>query len=122
MRNTTLPSGDLFEIDLMRCQNAAESLAALGSGLHVASPFGRMPRNEYLLFKLAFVAICHQFNWNFLEQTLAREIGDLSTEAILDRIKKLAPAEFASWFEAYPKKERIRAKERIKLLQNLVQV
>jgi hypothetical protein len=109
---------ELFRIDSVACMSAAQVIRNYQARVEDV-PWGTLPVPTQLTFKLAFVAICHQINWDFLQSRLASNLlvdggGDLSK-----RLSMLTAPELHSWLHDYHKPERVRATERAQLIRDV---
>ncbi len=110
-----LTQDNLFRIDLLQCSQAAARMADCNWAVESTDAAGS--RERAILIRLAVAAICHQFNWDFLTQSLTREIA--ADDEPVAKLANVDARQLYAWLEAYPKKERIRAKERAALLRDL---
>ena len=115
-----IAGGKCFHIDPSACMQHAESIRLFKPSQEVHA-WSHLPKSTQLVFKVAFISICHQMNWDFLQDALARNL--LSNNAnILENLSNVSPMDISAWLGNYPKKERIRAKERAHLLRDVFQV
>lgn len=112
--------GEPFSIDPIACSQAAKVLS-LYKAPSEELPWSAFPEAVQLTFKIAFVSVCHSFNWDFLQGRMAEELL-VSAEKMASRLSTLSSREFAGWLVEYPKQERVRAQERSKILRNVGQV
>lgn len=112
-----LASGKVFQIDPSACMRHAEILRKFQVVVET-SPWSSYSKSDQLLFKVAFISICHQFNWDFMQNTLADHLLG-KRETILEILGGLTAPKLEDWLKAYPKKERIRAKERAQILRDI---
>lgn len=109
---------DAFSIDAIACKSAAEAIASYTAGVERA-PWGNLPREIQLGFKLAFVGICHQFNWDFLQGRLASILLEDGAAELVERIARASARDVQEWLSDYEKPERIEAAERARLLRDI---
>lgn len=108
-----------FEIDLIRCFEAARQLSTF-SPVDEVHPWNRESKRSQFVFKTLFVSICHQFNWDYLQSALASWL-------LPNPIRHLAeaadctPSRIGALLSDYPKQERVRASERAHLLRDTAQ-
>lgn len=115
--NDLLGSGDLFSVDMFACMSHAETLKNHKQTIQ-KQPWNIYPAEIQLIFKVAFISICHQINWDYLQHTLAQKI--LTNEAdILDILQNVSAKKISCWLEDYPRKERVRAQERATLIKDV---
>jgi hypothetical protein len=72
-----------------------------------------------LTFKLALVAVCHDINWDFLQQSLASLFLDIPTESIAQRLSLIRSPDVYACLARYPKPDRILADSRAAILRNV---
>lgn len=108
-------SGNPFSIDQFRCSDAADNLRAFRPELH-AEPWSDLPKLSQFVFKSLFVSICHQFNWDFLQNTMATWLLP-DPERRLGEVAKTRASDISRMLSAYPKPERIRASQRARMLR-----
>lgn len=118
--SSILGRGKIFEIDSMACMNHAMKLIKFEPFIK-KEPWHNLPPETQLLFKIAFISICHQINWDFLQERLYEKLF-LSNEPALSIISSITPRTIKAWLEDYPKQERVRAAERAKLIKNVAVV
>ncbi len=112
-----LSAGDVFRLDPTACMQHSDIVRAYVSE-DEKFPWSAEPLKVQLVFKVSFIAICHQFNWDFLQNALARNLLG-KPESIITLLSKVNATTIAEWLSSYPKKERIRAKERARLLRDV---
>lgn len=118
--NSVLGRGKIFDVDPMACMQHAFKLRSFIPD-EIKEPWHAHTPAEQLLFKVAFISICHQFNWDFLQNRLYEKLFS-STAPLLSTIESITANTINSWLSDYPKKERIRAAERAKLIRNVATV
>lgn len=108
--------GDPFSIDQFRCFDAARVLSPYRA-VHESHPWTGLPVASQLVFKILFVSICQQFNWDFLQAKMAHwllpdPVRLLSTVSAVDArfIDRL--------LTDYEKPERIKARQRAAMLRS----
>jgi hypothetical protein len=115
-----LSTGKSFTVDDMACMEHADVLKKYERPVEVFL-WSSMPKEIQLTFKVAFISICHQFNWDYMQDTLAKNLLNQDRD-IVDILIGLKSTDIDTWLKDYPKKERIRAKERAGILRNVGQV
>jgi hypothetical protein len=108
---------DIFRVNSMACMSAAQVIRDYRARIE-EMPWGKLPLKVQLTFKLAFVAICHQINWDFLQGQLAKELLADGGGRILERLSGVSALELRSWLSGYHRPDRIRAGERAELLRD----
>lgn len=109
--------GNQFGIDKFACFNVANMIRTYQRPHHVTR-WGHLPPHLQLSFKVAFIAICHQFNWDFLQNRLADVLLD-NPDGFVDWASNVKAHDITNLLEQYSKPERIRASERARLLKNV---
>lgn len=115
-----LSSGKAFEISQIACMSHAESISGF-SRPQEDFPWSSLSPEIQLTFKIAFISICHQINWDYLQSTLANKLL-ADKNSLLAKLCEISSRDIESWLGDYPKKERVRAKERARLLRNVGEV
>ena len=108
-------SGNPFRVDPILCREAAEHLGAYQSAT-ATEPWCHLPPLSQLIFKVLFVSICHQFNWDFLQNAMAEWLLP-SPEAKLAQLEVVRSTEIALLLQGYSKPDRIRAQQRARMLR-----
>jgi hypothetical protein len=106
----------IFKIDELACLQAADAIRAYRARVE-ATPWGHFPRASQLTFKLAFVAICHQFNWDFMQERLARHLLTADPSEMVRRLVRIRADDFNEWVTGYNRPHRIKAAERAEMLR-----
>lgn len=104
-----------FEIDLFRCWEAARKLSSYTTE-PISEPWSDASEIDQLAFKILFISICHQMNWDFLQSTLAQYLFPNPTRR-LQEIASTPASRIAELLKEYPKQARIRAAERASMLR-----
>lgn len=112
-------SGNPFRIDQFRCRDAATRLRSFRPRTHVEA-WSELPTISQFVFKSLFVSICHQFNWDFLQNAMARWLLP-DPERHLAQIAMTRSSDIVRLLSAYPKLERTRGHERAKMLRTTAQ-
>lgn len=118
--NSILGKGQIFDIDPIACMQHAYAIKNFIPE-DIIEPWHQHAPEDQLLFKVAFISICHQFNWDFLQTRLYEKIFS-SASPLLETIENITPSTISEWLHDYPKKERIHAIERAKLIRNVASV
>lgn len=115
-----LASGDAFRVDSAACMQHADILKPFRPELKKES-WNAHPVAIQLVFKVAFISICHQFNWDFLQEKLSVHLLE-NPDDIVPALGKVTAPMISDWLASYPKQERVRPKERAALLRNVSKV
>lgn len=107
--------GPAFEVVPIACSAAAKVLR----GLRLAEKAVASQRSlaAEMLYRTARAAICHQINWDFLDERLSLAFGSMPLDAI--SLSRVTARDVNAWLAGYKKPHRIRAKERAALLRDL---
>lgn len=105
-----------FSVDPTQCYLAAEALQHF-SPADETYPWSGAPVASQLIFKLLFVTICHQINWDFLQRRMFERFFSQDEKEMLAIAKDAKAAMVADMLSGYHREERIRAKERAKYLR-----
>jgi hypothetical protein len=108
-------SGDPFRVDQILCREAAQNLAGYVPA-HQAEVWSDLPTLSQLVFKTLFVSICHQFNWDYLQNAMAQWLLP-TPEAMLGGLEVVKSTEISRLLSGYSKPERIRAPQRAQMLR-----
>jgi hypothetical protein len=109
-----------FSIDDIACMQHAEIIKPY-KRLVATHIWSSKPKQVQLAFKVAFISICHQFNWDFLQNSLAENLLN-QNQPLTETLSKASSDQVAHWLKEYPKQERVRAKERAHLLRDVGRV
>jgi len=71
------------------------------------------------LFKLFFVSICHQINWDFLLGRMREYFFAADTDTMIGRALKYGAKDVEHMLAGYARPDRIKAKERAKIMRML---
>lgn len=112
-----LSSGDSFFVDSMACMLHAEQIKKYVRPLE-KFVWSDEPKEIQLAFKVAFISICHQFNWDVMQTALAENLLT-DTANFAQRLTEIKTSDIESWLNHYPKKDRIKGAERSKLLRDV---
>jgi len=116
-----LQKKDVFRVDHVACMQQA-SLLRTYRRPDESFLWSKYPRPQQLGFKLAFIAVCHQFNWDFLQDRLYENLLESPGPPLVERLLSLTASDLSKWLSEYPKQERVRAKERASLLRDVGKV
>lgn len=108
-------SGNPFAVDDFRCSEAAAVLRGVRLCL-APQPWNGWSSIRQLEFKLLFISICHQINWDYLQSRLFEAWKDLDFP-ISESLKAVTARSVNEWLSDYSRPERIRAEERAKILR-----
>ncbi|MGE0621472.1 MAG: hypothetical protein AB7I04_08480 [Pseudomonadales bacterium] len=113
-----LSSGKTFKVDEIACKLHADQIRGYVREDQIG-PWSIQSPAMQLAFKISFISICHQFNWDFLQDTLAKKLLTSNEHEFLHRLTTVKASDLSSWLADYPKQERVRAKERVQLLRDV---
>lgn len=105
-----------FSVDLFRCHQSAAGLGAYRSPA-VIEPWSAEPIRDQLAFKVLFISICHQMNWDVLQSALAGWLFPNTVQRLTD-FSTISANTIAALLSEYPKQERVRARQRAAMLRN----
>lgn len=114
---SVLGSGKTFIIDEIACMQHAKIIS------EYSRPSESFPWSSYspefvLAFKVAFISICHQFNWDFLQLALWKNLPH-DEDAFINNLVNMRAPTISNWLGNYHKPQRIRAKERAAILRDV---
>jgi len=112
-----LASKKAFSVSDIQCMLHAEIITSYERPSEKFS-WSDEAKEVQLFFKVAFISICHQFNWDFLQDALAQHILK-KNEDPLEVVSNVTSKDIELWLSNYPKKERIKGKERARILKNV---
>lgn len=107
--------GNPFGIDQFRCRDAAIVVRNFRPHAHLEA-WTALPRMSQFVFKTLFISICHQFNWDFLQNAMAKLLLP-NPDKRLDEIAKIRADNIARMLAAYPRPERIQPRQRAAMLR-----
>jgi hypothetical protein len=109
---------DPINIDHIKCVEAGKVLSSYQPLVekHIWSDWDL---EAVLTFKLVFISICHDFNWDFLQNTLATIFNSDKDKLRPSYLSQITSATLTKWLSSYDKPERIRAAERSKLIRSI---
>lgn len=81
--------------------------------------FSEFPINVTISCEIICAAICHQMNWDFLRQTILLKTTENKDWISADNLASISEDEVYEMFAMYSKPERIRKKERTKILHEI---
>ena len=108
-------SGDPFTKYQILCREAARGLGSYVS-VHQPEPWTDLPAPSQFVFKALFISICHQFNWDFLQNAMAEWLLPVP-EARLTGLQTVRPSDISKLLQGYAKPERIRPQQRAQMLR-----
>jgi hypothetical protein len=108
---------EIFSIDNIACMQHAEVIKSYQRNEELFI-WSSQPKDIQLLFKIAFISICHQFNWDFLQEALAINLLN-QPKSIVETLSEITASRLEGWLHKYPRPERIRAKERAHILRDI---
>ncbi|MBD3653872.1 hypothetical protein [Kangiella sp.] len=112
-----LSTGNAFKVDNIACMQHAEVLKHYQRPAEFFTWSDRSLELQ-LAFKVAFISICHQFNWDFMQATLAAKLLKHETD-FAEYLLSVKSTDLSDWLKKYPKQERVRAKERAFILRDV---
>jgi hypothetical protein len=110
----------VFRVVPTACFIAAQSLRHYHRPVE-RHPWSTLPPAQQLAFKLAFISICHEFNWDFLQQRLAEVLLD-DPFHLAERLATVDARQVREWLINYPRQERVHAQQRASLLRDVGRV
>ena len=105
-----------FSVDQTQCYLAAEALKNF-SPAEETYPWSGTPVVSQVTFKLLFVTICHQINWDFLQRRMFERFFSTDEREMLAVAKDAKPSMISEMLSGYHREERIRASERARYLR-----
>ncbi len=112
--------GEVFRVDDLACAAAASTIKLYKADVE-RTPWHNLPLSTQLAFKIAFVSVCHEFNWDFMQNTLAEHLLVGDGVDLVDGVLHIDARALTNWLADYHKPERIRASERAAFLRNVAQ-
>jgi hypothetical protein len=112
-----LGKGSLFHIGDLECMSHGRQLANFLPE-DLPTLWADLPNPVKLFFKISFVAICHQINWDYLQLRIYKKIIIESSDP-LETVYSITPRMMSEWLSDYPKPDRVKATERARLLRNV---
>jgi hypothetical protein len=116
MRVDQALQGNPFSIDELRCYEAGRTLSRFQTRAEKTAWHPESLTSQ-LAFKVLFISICHQFNWDFLQGALASWLLP-NADVRLDEFAAAKPAQIKQLLAGYAKQERVRPNERAKGLRD----
>lgn len=107
---------DPFIVDETQCMLLADWLRSFSPG-DAKQRWSDLPCDAQLCFKIFFVSICHQINWDFLQERLFELFASADVEEMLEAAAYATPAYVERILLGYHRPERIRAPERARYLR-----
>jgi hypothetical protein len=111
---------DPFTLDESACLQAAQELQRYKSEPYLSQ--GEDSREAAALFKLFFVAICHQVNWDFLLGRMKERFYSPDPKEMILRALNCTASDIEMLLDGYARPERIRANERAKILKETASI
>ncbi len=108
-----------FEVNELVCSLCAQALNFDTLNTNEQQFHKRPDIREYLLFKIAAIAICHQINWDFLHKALSDRLLCLDFKKMADKLANISAPEIQMWLKGYNRPERIKSSERADLLRDI---
>jgi hypothetical protein len=97
---------------------AAETIKSYHASVET-TPWGALPQANQLTFKIAVVAICHQFNWDFLQERLATYLLSNDLSEMIRKLSSARAEDLNEWLAGYDKPARIQATRRSAILRSV---
>lgn len=110
-------AGNPFTVDPTQCYLAAQAVQKFTPS-ESKNPWSDAPVPAQIVFKLFFVAICHQINWDFLQRRMFERFFHEEFTDMLGRAKGASAKFVSDMLEGYHRPERIRAAERARYLRS----
>lgn len=109
-------AGRPFTVDPTQCYLQGQRVQAF-SPADETYPWSSAPIEAQIVFKLFFVSICHQINWDFLQRAMFETFFSPNYEEMVATAASARSQYIAHLLGGYHRKERIRATERAKYLR-----
>jgi hypothetical protein len=107
-----------FHVNPSACLRVAEVIRSYRSSANCSlSNEEDVPRQ--MTIKLALVSICHDINWDFLQQSLPSLFLDSPTDSIAERLSQIRSPDVYACLAGYPKPNRILADSRAAILRDI---
>lgn len=110
-------AGNPLSVSEFQCQLAAQSLNSF-SPKNTVNPWSQAPTDAQIAFKLFFVSICHQINWDFLQRRLFERFFSTDYKVMLDVAMSIKAAQIEEILDGYHRPERIKSAERARYLRD----
>lgn len=81
--------------------------------------FNEFSHNTAVLCEIICAAICHQMNWDYLRKAIYDKTKSNPSWLYVDHLISISEREVEELFISYPKKERIRKKERTEIIREV---
>jgi len=107
-----------FHVNPSACLRVAQVIRSYRSSATFSSG-GKQDVERQLIIKLALVAVCHDINWDFLQQSFPSLFLDVPTESIAERLCRIRSADLYECLSRYPKPDRILGESRSAMLRDL---
>ena len=108
-------AGVPFSINKFQCYNMARRLREFRPSAEM-HPWSSECKESQFFFKILFVSVCHQINWDFMQDAMA-DILLPDAHLSLDRISCISKKDIDAALAGYPKRDRWRSAERAKYLR-----
>lgn len=112
--------GSGFKVVPSACYEAAQQLKTCHPEVE-SGPWHDLNCEHSLAFKIAFISVCHQINWDYLQSKLATLLLD-DPISIVSTLLSITAKDISELLGDYPKPERIRARERAAYLRDVGKV
>ncbi len=112
-----LSSGRAFYVDEIACMDHARVIHSYQRPVELFDWSGE-PKHIQFAFKVAFISVCHQFNWDYLQSSISKYLLGDPTD-IVNKLRNTKSTSIDELLKDYPKQERVRSKERAALLRDV---
>ena len=106
-----------FRIDESQCLLLAERLTTFRPA-DARYPWSDFSRDAQICFKVFFVSVCHQINWDFLQNALFNTFAINDAREMIRRAGEIRPATIQSMLGGYHRPDRVRGAERARYLRS----
>lgn len=108
---------DIMEVPFLGCdfENIYPKLAEIMPQEHVFFDF--WGTDVLIMSEIVCAGICHQMNWDYLRGALFEKVQESPDWILPNNLIKIEEKEVSELFFSYNKPERVRAKERMKILR-----
>ncbi len=110
-----------FKIDTFACYLAGKALSTYVP-LNNNLPWASWDLYHKFTFKLTFISICHNINWDFLQKRMAQYFGDDLNRLTTKYLMKMNANLIKEILAGYQKPGRICAPKRAELIRNIGQI
>lgn len=111
---------DPFIIDPSLCLSASRVLKRYERPAE-EHPWANLSVGQKVVFKIAFISICHSINWDYLQGKLAGLVID-DPDNFVSRISSIRSSDVSLLLSDYAKQERVKPSSRAAALRNVGQI